>query len=207
MAASMDWIFGGAPGLDFELECEQPVPSLSNKVVNVASVPQRSPLRYPGGKTWLVPEIRRWLKSLDSRPQVFIEPFAGGAIASLTAVMDEYVDRAMLCEKDPDISQLWRCILDDSERLARLVEVFDATPASVQTVFAESGDSNVDIAFRTLLRNRINRGGILARGASVMNQGENGNGIASRWYPKTLASRIRAIGATQTGSTSSRETA
>lgn len=25
------------------------------RVVNVASVPQRSPFRYPGGKTWLVP--------------------------------------------------------------------------------------------------------------------------------------------------------
>ena len=24
------------------------------RVVNVASVPQRSPFRYPGGKTWLV---------------------------------------------------------------------------------------------------------------------------------------------------------
>ncbi len=33
-------------------------------IVNVASVPQRSPFRYPGGKTWLVPRIRQWLKSL-----------------------------------------------------------------------------------------------------------------------------------------------
>lgn len=28
------------------------------QIVNVASVPQRSPFRYPGGKTWLVPHIR-----------------------------------------------------------------------------------------------------------------------------------------------------
>ena len=27
-------------------------------IVNVAKVQQLSPLRYPGGKTWLVPEIR-----------------------------------------------------------------------------------------------------------------------------------------------------
>ena len=27
------------------------------RVVNVASVKQRSPFRYPGGKTWLVPEV------------------------------------------------------------------------------------------------------------------------------------------------------
>jgi hypothetical protein len=27
------------------------------RVVNVASVKQRGPFRYPGGKTWLVPEV------------------------------------------------------------------------------------------------------------------------------------------------------
>jgi hypothetical protein len=30
-------------------------------VVNVASVPQRSPFRYAGGKTWLIPKIQQWL--------------------------------------------------------------------------------------------------------------------------------------------------
>ena len=47
-------------------------------IVNVASVPQRSPFRYPGGKTWLIPQIRAWLGSLPERPAEFIEPFSGG---------------------------------------------------------------------------------------------------------------------------------
>ena len=173
---------------------EQSVPVLSNKAVNVASVPQRSPLRYPGGKTWLVPEIRRFLARLGFRPKQFVEPFAGGAIASLTAVMEGYVDRAALCERDPDISNLWLCLLDNAEELARRVERFEATPENVRAVFADVGASGMDAAFHTLLRNRVSRGGILAKGASVMNRGENGNGIASRWYPDTLAARIRAIG-------------
>ena len=58
-------------------------------VVNVATVPQRSPLRYPGGKTWLVPHIREWLAK--TTPEVLIEPFAGGAIVSLTGVMEGLV--------------------------------------------------------------------------------------------------------------------
>ena len=96
----------------------QEIPVLSDKVVNVSSVPQRSPLRYPGGKTWLVPQIRKFLEGLDFRPEVFVEPFAGGGIASLTAVMEDYVDRAVLCEKDPDVANLWQCMLDDPEDLA-----------------------------------------------------------------------------------------
>ncbi len=171
-----------------------PIPILSNKVVNVASVPQRSPLRYPGGKTWLVPQIRKWLAKLDPRPELFIEPFAGGGIASLTAVMDGYVDRALLCDRDPDLSNLWRCILNDTDRLAQQVESFTPSPDNVRAVFDDDAASDFESAFRTLLRNRVNRGGIIAKGASTMNKGENGNGLASRWYAKTLATRIRTIG-------------
>ena len=167
---------------------------LSDSVVNVSSVPQRSPLRYPGGKTWLVPQIRKFLEGLDFRPEVFVEPFAGGGIASLTAVMEDYVDRAVLCEKDPDVSNLWQCMFDDPEELAIRVEEFVATPENVSTVFGDNAASGMDAAFRTLLRNRVSRGGIMAKGASVMKQGENGQGIASRWYAATLAARIRSIG-------------
>lgn len=167
---------------------------LSDRVVNVASVPQRSPLRYPGGKTWLVPEIRKYLEQLDFRPDVFIEPFAGGASASLTAVMDHYVDRAVLCEKDPDICNLWQSMIYRAEEFACRVETFVPTRKNIDDIFADTGTADIDAAFRTLLRNRVNRGGIMAKGASVMKQGENGNGIASRWYGKTLAARIRAIG-------------
>ena len=71
-----------------------------DKAVNVASVPQRSPLRYPGGKTWLVPQIRKFLESLDFRPEVFVEPFAGGGIASLTAVMERVEGRTALGRLD-----------------------------------------------------------------------------------------------------------
>lgn len=177
-----------------ETEFTSPIPVLSDRVVNVASVPQRSPLRYPGGKTWLVPEIRKYLEQLDFRPDVFIEPFAGGASASLTAVMDHYVDRAVLCEKDPDICNLWQSMIYRAEEFACRVETFVPTRKNIDDIFADTGTADIDAAFRTLLRNRVNRGGIMAKGASVMKQGENGNGIASRWYGKTLAARIRAIG-------------
>ena len=71
-----------------DLQCVRP----NLRVVNVASVRQLSPFRYPGGKTWLVPEIRRWMARLD-RPSVFVEPFAGGAIASLTVAAEHLAKR------------------------------------------------------------------------------------------------------------------
>jgi DNA adenine methylase len=50
-----------------------------------------------------------------------------------------------------------------------------------------------DIAFCTILKNRTYHVGILAKGAGFLKAGENGKGITSRWYPKTLRDRIRAI--------------
>lgn len=65
--------------------------STTVKPVNVASVPQRSPFRYPGGKTWFVPTFRRWMQSLDYKPELLIEPFGGGGIISLTALFENWV--------------------------------------------------------------------------------------------------------------------
>lgn len=164
------------------------------KVVNVATVPHRSPLRYPGGKTWLVPHIRLWLASLDPRPRELIEPFAGGAIVGLTAVFEQLVERTTLVELDEEVGALWEVILNGGgARLANDVASFDLSLEAVKSVLAADPKSLYEKAFATLLKNRVQRGGILAPGASLMKAGENGRGIASRWYPETLQRRILAI--------------
>ena len=80
-------------------------------VVNVATVPQRSPFRYPGGKTWLVPQIRRWLESLPTQPTMCIEPFAGGGIVSLTVAFERLAEQAVLIELDAQVASVWRTII------------------------------------------------------------------------------------------------
>src|SRR5438093_13720090 len=82
------------------------------KAVNVASVPQRSPFRYPGGKTWLVPYLRRWARSLPRKPGYLIEPFAGGGIISLTALFESLVERVLMVELDEQVAAVWQSIID-----------------------------------------------------------------------------------------------
>jgi hypothetical protein len=77
----------------------------TDRVVNVASVPHRSPFRYPGGKTWLVPRVRQWLRSLPSRPASFVEPFAGGGIVGLSAVFEDLAGSSVLVELDDGIGR------------------------------------------------------------------------------------------------------
>ncbi len=164
---------------------------------NVSQIPQLSPLRYPGGKTWLVPEIRAWVKSLPGRYKFFVEPFAGGAIASLTMAAESLADEAVLVECDPSVAALWAVVIhgsdEDAELLFERVLSFEMTSAGVDRVLNVYATSLGDRAFATIVKNRVHRGGILAPGASRMKAGENGKGLMSRWYPQTLVKRMRAI--------------
>jgi DNA adenine methylase len=166
----------------------------SDEPVNVASVPHRSPFRYPGGKTWLVPYIRDWLRSAPKKPLRLIEPFAGGAIVSLTAAFEKLAKHVVFCELDKHVAAVWRVVLNgQAEWLAREIETFEFTDENVITVLKCAGQDLRDVAFQTIMRNRVQRGGILAPGAGLVKNGENGKGIRSRWYPSTLARRIREI--------------
>lgn len=161
-------------------------------VVNVASVPQRSPFRYPGGKTWLVPVIRRWLASFPQKPMELIEPFAGGAVVGLTAAFEQLADHVTLVELDSQVAAVWQTIIesDDGEWLATQIEQFDFTSQQIQALLEQTGLTVREQALQTIIRNRVNRGGILAPGAGKLKNGEKGKGLASRWYPQTLKKRI-----------------
>src|ERR1035441_3311693 len=164
------------------------------KPVNVSSVPQRSPFRYPGGKTWLVPLFRRWMMSLPSQPATIVEPFAGGGIISLTAAFEQLADSVVMVELDDQIAAVWETILaGDAQWLAKRILNFDLSPESAKAEFAKSPKSQCERAFQTILKNRTAHGGILAEGAGVLKNGENGKGILSRWYPQTIARRITNI--------------
>ena len=160
--------------------------------VNVASVPQRSPLRYPGGKTWLIPHIRKWLGSGPPTP-LLIEPFAGGGIISLTAVMEGRANRALMVDLDRDVSAFWRAALDHSDDLIARILTFSPDRDGVEQLARQAPHSVLDHGFRTLVLNRTRRGGVLAPGASLTRHGENGGGLCSRWYPDTLTKRLRDI--------------
>lgn len=159
--------------------------------VNVATVPHRSLLRYPGGKTWLIPHIRQWL----SRPKthVLVEPFAGGAIVSLTAVMENLVDEAIMLERDQDVAALWKAALSNTDELIERIQQFTPSRKEVEEIERAAWRSDAERAFRTLVLNRTRRAGILAPGASFLESGENEKGIGSRWYPDTLVSRLQEI--------------
>ncbi|MFO7536385.1 MAG: DNA adenine methylase [Kiritimatiellia bacterium] len=191
----------GTATYEFKLEADTKRPDI-DKPVNVASVPQRSPFRYPGGKTWLIPILRSWLGSLSYKPSLFLEPFTGGGIASLTVAFEKMTDHVVMAEIDEGVSAVWKTLITgQGEWLAQEILNFDLTSENVRKALAEDvSGASISLkrrAFLTLLRNRVQRGGIMAPGAGLVKTGENNRGINSRWYPETLARRIREISLTR----------
>jgi DNA adenine methylase len=175
----------------------------STKIVNVASVPQLSPFRYPGGKTWFVPYLRHWLDPVvrqkhvlsPIRPKRFIEPFLGGGSISLAVASEKLVSHIIMAEIDVDVAAVWQTVLDAENAgwLADKIATYSLTPENVADLLNTPPTTIGERAFRTIVKNRVNRGGILAPGAGQLKFGEDGRGILSRWYPATLARRIRHI--------------
>jgi DNA adenine methylase len=155
-----------------------------------------SPLRYPGGKTWLIPEVRSWLSSIPHRVQ-FIEPFAGGASCGLAIAKDGLADVVVLGELDENVAALWSLLIngsdDDVMWLCGRIAEFELTRDNVRVVI--DGDTNTrrEVAFRVLLHNRCSRGGLTNARAGLLQEGERGLGLGSRWYPDTLVNRINSI--------------
>lgn len=111
-------------------------------VVNVASIPQRSPFRYPGGKTWLVPIVRKWLKQSKEYKKL-IEPFAGGGIIGLTAAFENLANHVTMIELDKEVAAVWDVILNgDHKWLADKIYGFDLTPENANNILQKKQKNN-----------------------------------------------------------------
>ena len=141
----------------FEIKQKKTTP----KVVNVASVPQRSPFRYPGGKTWLIPVVRKWLRQ-SNNPKTLIEPFAGGGIVSLTAAFENLADKIVMIEIDHEVAAVWEVIISgDHNWLANKIYSFVLTPENANFILQKENKTLEEQAFSTILKNRIFHGGII----------------------------------------------
>jgi DNA adenine methylase len=150
-----------------------------------------SPFRYPGGKIWLRPFVRQWL----SEPvDLLVESFAGGANVALTAVSEDLAKKAIIIEIDPDVASVWDVILNGKATwLSGKIKHFKVSRRTVGAELARNPRTTHTRAWKTILRNRVNHGGILAPGAGLLRRGEDDQGINSRWYANTLIARIEAI--------------
>lgn len=169
-----------------------------------------SPLRYPGGKAkwgpWLADLFACQSTRLDV--EIWLEPFAGGAGAALSAVALHDVPEAWLVESNPALAAFWRAVIARGDTLADRVEhatptlslLDDAAAAVTDSQWIrdvdELPDGDVDeLAFAAFVVNRCSRSGLIAPRAGALG-GRRQTGpttVTSRWNGPALAARIRRL--------------
>lgn len=160
------------------------------------SVPNFSPLRYPGGKNRISGFIKVAIQNLNVKNCTYIEPFAGGAGVALSLLLDGTVDNIVINDYDKAIYSFWRAIKQETDRL---IERIENTPITIEewykqkAIYSTSTSYSLELAFATLFLNRTNRSGILTAGPIGGYSQEGDWKLDVRFNRESLVTKIKDI--------------
>src|SRR5215469_9746124 len=137
----------------------------------------KTPLRYPGGKTFLAKEFESILGVIGLNRPVYVEPYAGGAGAALALLYANKVRRIVINDYDSAIFAFWKAVTERSEWFAKKIL---STPVSVtewrkqKKIYASEDSDIYERGFATFFLNRTNRSGVMNAGP-IGGVEQNGN--------------------------------
>lgn len=155
-----------------------------------------SPLRYPGGKNKLSAFIAKICldNNIDGH---YVEPYSGGASVALFLLIEGFVKKITINDKDRSIYAFWHSVLNNTTELCEKIEKAELTISEWRKQKdIQSNKKSVDLltlGFSTFYLNRTNRSGII--NAGVMGGiKQNGNYLMDCRFNKTeLINRVKAI--------------
>ena len=155
-----------------------------------------SPLRYPGGKTCLVPLFEKVITDNALSDIVYVEPYAGGAGAALALLYSGKVRRIVINDLDPTIYAFWKSATKFPT--AFIAKMF-STPVTIKEwrrqrkIYQDKDAKMFERGFATFYLNRTNISGIMDGGPiGGLNQ-EGKYKINARFNKKTLANRLEQL--------------
>ena len=168
---------------------------------STATMRYQSPLRYPGAKSGLVGVIGDLVADAAQdlgTPELFVEPFAGGASTSLRLAGAGLVQRVLLADADPLVARFWQVAAADTEWL--IDRIMDE-PVTLERWdhwrdWHPSDPRDRDTAVKCLFLNRTTFSGILHGRAGPIGgrKQESKYKIDCRFNKEGLAARLRFVG-------------
>tara|TARA_R110002050_G_scaffold297339_1_gene458595 strand:+ start:17028 stop:17939 length:912 start_codon:yes stop_codon:yes gene_type:complete len=126
-----------------------------------------SPLRYPGGKNKLSAFIAKICIDNNINGH-YVEPYSGGASVALFLLMEGFVEKITINDRDRSIYAFWHSVLNKTNQLCEMIENAELTieewrkQKGIQ-LNKKSADL-LELGFSTFYLNRTNRSGIINAG-------------------------------------------
>lgn len=166
-----------------------------------AAMRYQSPLRYPGAKSGLAGIIGALVTGATEKlgkPELFVEPFAGGASTALRLAGAGIVRRVLLADADPLVARFWQVAAAETEWLIdRMLD----EPVTLERwdhwrSWQPSDPRDRDTAVKCLFLNRTTFSGILHGRAGPIGGRRQVSQykIDCRFNKEALAARLRFVG-------------
>lgn len=157
-----------------------------------------SPLRYPGGKSRLLPLVSSIIRENKMQFGAYAEPYAGGCGLALELLFGSHVSEIHINDIDPAIWAFWHSVLTETERFVDLVA---QTPVTVEEWHKQKAVQSSPMqyslmqqGFSAFFLNRTNRSGIIKGAGMIGGMNQDGNyKLDCRYNKEGLIRRIRRI--------------
>lgn len=124
-----------------------------------------SPLRYPGGKAKLFPQLAELIAHNGLFGADYVEPYAGGAGLALRLLTAGYVRTITLNDLDPALYAFWSSVLEHPDELCRLVKncelSVDEWHRQRKIYVGQDLSDPLSLGFSAFYLNRTSRSGII----------------------------------------------
>lgn len=127
----------------------------------------RTPLRYPGGKSIMTPFFIDLIKANELSCVSYAEPYAGGAGTAINLLLGGHVDKVYINDANACIFSFWEYSIKESDRF---IETIERTEVNLQNwrhyreVVRTTDKPSFELGFATFYLSRTNRSGILTAG-------------------------------------------
>lgn len=153
-------------------------------------------LRYPGGKGRHAKIIASIFKLNGLQPEVFIEPFCGGASISINLLEADVVQSVRLNDLDPLIASLWKTVFSTKDSRWLINQVMEAPLTLEHWDYQKSikPKGQKEQAFQCLYLNRTSFSGLLHKHAGPIGGRKQLNWtIGCRFDREKIAARIEKL--------------
>lgn len=156
-----------------------------------------SPLRYPGGKARFTNFIWESICASEYSVEVFVEPFCGGAGASIALLESNKVQRVAINDIDPLVASFWQIVFgrgrksrDNLEWLIKQIELSDVSLSEWRRQKSLQPGDVREAAWKCLFLNRTSFNGIIHKSGPIGGWGQTKRTLDVRFNREKLIKRI-----------------